>query len=383
MRDPTIENLPRPGYEPRTIRTGNLVIAPALMLNAAATDNVFALLRTRKSDVLFTIRPDVMARYRSSALDMRATAYANLYRYARFDAENVNEYGSAIEATRTLGGRHALTARAGYDRTFERRSDPEADLGRARPPALIDIFDGGLEYRYRGSKIGIIANVGATKLDYLPLADSDRDLVIYRGSLRGTVPVTPRVGIFLQGYANRRDTRLTTDRGGVDRQTTTVGVMTGVSFDIADKLQGDIGGGVLRENPEDIGIPPYTGFAANGRLLWRPRVRTAVVVEGFRGDVATVRIGAIGRIDTRISVSVDQEARHNILLRAAAGMRYIRFRGAFDQNQRYWNGEVEGRYLFNRHLSAVANIAYMRRDTDTDFSRFQRWQGTLGLRYAY
>jgi hypothetical protein len=383
VRDPTIEDLPRPGYEPRTLRLGNLVVAPVVALAVTTTDNVFALDRPRRGDGIVTLSPRATAQYRTPRWDIRNSTAATLYRYAKNDRENVNEYGTVLDATRNFGTRHALTLRGGYDRTFERRSDPEADLGRSRPPALIDIFDGGLDYRYRSGRIGIVASAGATRFNYLPLADSDRDLVIYRGSLRGTVAVASRIGVFLQGYANRRDTRLTTDRGGVDRRTTTVGMLGGLSFALAGKLQGDVGAGVFRENPEDIGLPPYTGIGANGRLLWRPRVRTAIILDGFRGDVATVRIGAIGRIDTRLGIAIDQEVRHNLLLHVGAGLRDIHFRGGFDQDQRYRTGEVEGRYLLNRNLSVVANVGYMRRSADAAYARFRRWQGTLGIRFAY
>lgn len=383
QRDVTIDNLPRPGYQPRTIISGNVVISPALDMTAAYDNNIYAVPDRLISDVILSVRPSVAVKRESPSLDLAGKAYINARRYAKNTGENVDEFGAAVSGHKGLGARQAITAKVSFDRTFERRTDPEADFRRSLPPALINVTAGDLQYVYTGPRIGFIASVGATKLHYLPLADADRNLMTYRASLRGSVTIVPRVALFLQGYVNRREAGLPTDRGGIDRTTTTYGGLAGISVDIADRLTGEIGLGVFHAKPGDLALDPFTGIAANGRIIWHPRTRTALALEVFRGDVATVRIGAIGRIDTRVGLSVDQEVRHNLLLRGAVGIRRIDYRGAFDQSQRYTSADLEMRYLMNRHCTWIVSGNYMKRDVDQTFYDFRRWQGTIGLRYVY
>src|SRR3546814_11949641 len=88
------------------------------------------------------------------------------------------------------------------------------------------------------------------------------------------------------------------------------------------------------------------------------RPRTAITLDAFRGDVATVRTGALARTDTRIGIGVQQEVRHNLLFNAGLSWRQTESRGTSDQTQRIWGGNVEAEYLLNRHLSIAARGWY-------------------------
>jgi hypothetical protein len=383
QRDVTIENLPRPGYQPRTIVLGNVVVSPTLEFAAAFDNNIYAVPERLTSDVIISVRPTVAVRHESRGLALAGVVYLNARRYVKNTSEDVTEFGAAASGRKDVGSRQAFTAQVHFDRTFERRTDPEADLRRSLPPALINVTAGDLQYNYTGPRIGFRASVGATNIHYLPLVDADRNLMTYRAAMRGSVTIAPKFALFLHGYVNRRSAERPIDRGGIDRTTTTYGGLVGVSVDIADRLIGEMGLGVFRAKPSDLGLQPFTGLAANGRITWHPRTRTVAAIDISRGDVATVRIGATGRIDSRIGLSIDQEVRHNLLLRGAIGVRKIRYRGAFDQSQRYTSADLEVRYLMNRHLTWIVAGGYMHRDVNQNFYSFSRWQGTLGLRYVY
>lgn len=380
---PSIQDLPRPGYEPRTIRFGELVVSPTLDLRATRDNNIFAARDRKESDVIFAIGPAVDARWRRGATDLEARAYGNLYRYADNGRENATEFGLSADGRQGLGARQTFGGRLSFDRTFQRRSDPEADFDRAREPVKINVLDGSVDYRYAGPRIGFAANAGATQVDYLPRADADRDLATYRGSVRGFLAAGNRINAFVQASANRRDARLRRDRGGVDRDVTTLGVLGGVSFDVTQKLSGEMGAGAFRADPDDPTLRRFSGVALNGRLTFRPDLRNAFTFDAFRGDVATVRIGAVGRVDTRLGLRLDQEARHNLLWHAAIGYRDVSYRGTPDQDQTYYSGEFEARYLLNRTVALVGGVDYTRRTADLPDNRFSRWRATLGVGLTY
>lgn len=379
QRDPSIMNLPRPGYDPHTLIIGSTVVAPSVSVTARFDDNVFATPQARLSDFIFDLRPSATLRRESANLDLTASAYGNVRRYARFTRENVTTFGAETIAAINLGGRQSLTARGSFDRLFERRDDPEASGDRSRQPSLIDNAQASLSYRRQSARTELTATAAIEKINYLPEIEDDRDMLTYRASLRGSVRVKSRISVFAQPYITRRNARLAVDRTGVNRDNTTFGLQAGVALDFADRLQGDIGIGGFRAKPSEARLRAFTGLAFSGRLTWRPRVRTAITLSGFRGDVATIRAGAQSRIDTRASLAIDQEARHNLILHATAGYRTISYRGAAQRDQTYLTFETGARYLITRGLALTLDGSYTKRSADIPSERFRRWSAMVGL----
>ncbi len=382
-RTTPIDDLPRPGYEPRTIQTGGFVIEPRLDLGVRFDNNIFATDENRKSDTIFLVRPSVEVKRDTDKSMFFLRGYGEFSRYAKTSQENTDQFGIRASYRKGFGDRHWVTATASFDRTFDRRGAPEANPDLTQSPALINVTNGDLEYRYDGSRIGVTATAGVTKLDYLSLEDSDRDMLTYRVAVKGQVKLSQRVAVFVQPYLNDREPRLKTDRNGVDRSTTTYGALAGVSLELGDKLNGNIGIGIFHSNPRDLALDAFTGLSANGQLTWRPQTRTAVRLDIFRGDVATIRAGAMGRIDTRIDLGIDQEVRHNLIVRGSVGMRNVHYRESFDADQRYWTGEGGARYLLNRHMWIEAVATYTRRTADIAADEFSKWQGMIRLGLTY
>ncbi len=367
----------------RTIRLGGLVIAPTLDLVAAYNDNIAATHTDRIDDAVFNIRPRIGFEHKDALLDLVGNVHADIIRYASNTRENVTTFGAELGATKPLAKGQNLFADAAFDRTYQRRSDPEADLDRTRPPALINLTSGELRYAVSGPRIGVVARFTALDINYLPSADADRDLRTYRGSLRALYAAGPAVATFLEGFISRRDNRLSLDRSGFDRDATTVGGLAGLQFSATGKLEGDIAIGVFHANPDDRRLQGFTGVAASGHVSWHPQRRTDIVLDMFRGDVASVRVGATGRVDTRASIAIDQEARHNLLLHGSIGLRNVHYRGTIDRNQRYTVGDAEIRYLVRRHVWLALNSNYTHRGADFVEDRFNTWQTSLGIRLAY
>jgi len=383
QRSTAIADLPRPGYEPRTLTLGGIVVTPRVDLGATYNDNIFATRAGEIGDVVFNLQPALEGRRQTTSSDLRLAANANLIRYARYDRENVTTFRGLADWRGDVAPRQSIRARASFDRSYQRRSDPEADFGAGRRPTLIDVAEAGLDYRFTGARLGMLASATATNYNFLPETDADRDLAVYRVALRGSYAVSGRTSVYLQGYAVRRDARLRVDRYGVDRDASTAGALAGVSFDVSSRVQGELGIGAFRSDPSDPTLRAFSGLAASGQLTWQPRVRTAITLDAFRGDVATIRAGAIGRVDTRLSLAIDQELRHDVLARAAVGIRDVAYRGAIDRDQRFRFAELEGTYLLNRHLAVLGNGSFTRRDADQPIERFSRWTATLGLRLTY
>src|SRR3546814_8367474 len=77
------------------------------------------------------------------------------------------------------------------------------------------------------NRIGIGAQGGVQRQNYLAPDESDRDLTTWRGSVRVSAQLAAGRDVFLLGFVNRRDHRLSVDRSGLDRDATTLGFLTG------------------------------------------------------------------------------------------------------------------------------------------------------------
>lgn len=380
--DESISQLPRPGYEPRNILIGGTVISPEAEFGATYDDNIFATANATDDDVVFRLAPRARLTHQTSHVNFRADAYASILRYAENSSEDTESYGigTSLQYRRDA---HTLSASARYDRTFERRTDPEADFNLARPPSEIDLLSTELRYAYRPGRFGVQVAAGADKTNYLPQVDADRDLTTYRGSLRAFVEVSGGMDAFVEGFATKRDARTAVDRNGVDRDTTTYGGNVGVQLDIADRIKGDLGLGVYRAEYQDVTISDHTGFSASGRIVWRPRVRTSITGQVFSGDVATIRGGASSRTDTSGSIRVDQEVRHNLLAYALVGVVDTSYRGASGRNLTTLTGAAGVEYLMNRSISIKLDAAYMDRSANLPTDAFNKFRVGVALRLRY
>ena len=160
----------------------------------------------------------------------------------------------------------------------------------------------------------------------------------------------------------------------------TIGFNGGIQKELGQRLRGRIGIGLFRSNPDSSSVEAFTGFGGNGELVWNPRVRTAVSLRLSRGDVATVRSGATGRIDTTARVSVDQEVRHNLLLHVSVGYNDRSYRGSARGNFKTFSAETEVEYLLNRRLALYAGATYADRRAPSFADRFKRTTVRAGIR---
>jgi hypothetical protein len=372
--------LPRPGYEPRVTRIGPATLRLEVDIAALYDTNVYATSASAIDDAILHVRPRADLEWSTASTDLYAEAYADARRHLDVGRENATSFGAAFGGSAALAKAHTVRTEARFDRAIESRFDPEARAPITVPPRKIDILSSELGYKFTGARFGVDLTGGVQRFSYLDPAERDRDLRIYRGSARVSWQPAAPVAFYLETYVNRRDFNLATDLNGVDRDATTLGVLLGVSREVTAKLRGRIGAGVFRADPDDPGLPGFTGLAANGEIIWSPRPRTQITAAVFRGDVATVRAGATGRTDTRASVRIDQEARHNLLLHGVASWTRNDFRGLVANQQDTFGAEVEAEYLINRTFSAFAGASFAQRNSDRPLDEFSKGRFQIGVR---
>lgn len=374
----SIRDLPRPGYEIGRWRVGNTTLLPSLSASTTYDSNVYATSVAAISDAVFDIRPRIEIDSQGSALQIKADAYAHARLLAEQTREDTVAFGAGGSANYTLDRRTSLTGGLRFGRDWLHRADPEASPI-LLPPALFNTVSGDGGFRWQGNNILIGLNGSVQKVDFLDPGEDDRDLTSWRGSMRLGYAASPRIGIFVEPYYNRRDARLPFDKNGINRDVTTFGALAGVSFDITQRFTGELGVGAFKAIPADP-FPSYTGLAFSGNLTWSPTPRTVIAFTGFRGDVATIKSGAYARTDTRLQVRIDQEVRHNLLFNAAVAMRKSLYLGLADRQLTSVGGNAELEYLVNRTLSVFVNAGHENRTGTDPLDRFKRTTVGIGAR---
>ncbi len=378
----TFEKAPPQGYERQGVRIGTTTLYPEMRVSLIADSNVFATSTNADEDVIALIEPSVAFSRKTTTLDLSGDVYGAVRRYFENDNENVETFGANAKMRYQTDSAQLASLSVGYDRGFQRRTDPERNLDTTIPPTLIDNLSGEVGYSYRPGRIGVAATAGAFKSNYRDPIDDERDLTSYRASVRGLLAASSRADLFVEGYGVRRDFRLPVDLSGVDRDGKTFGSNVGLAVDFTEKLVGEIGVGYFKATFEDPLLRDFTGLGVNGSIRWFPQARTAVIVDAFRGDVATNRTGASGRIDTRGSVRLYQEIRHNLRGRLEAGYRHGEFRVS-GQTQDDVTAGAGVEYLFNRHLAAELGYMYRQRNASIALDEFKTHQATLALVVRY
>ncbi len=361
-QDPSIRDLPRPGLDvpPRHIGGGTvrLSVDSGIVLDS----NIYATNKNEEDDFSLRLQPSADFVLNRADLDLLASMHADVLRHLRFGIESSSQFGGALGLEVRPAANQAVTAKVQFDRLIESRTDPDARAPVFAEPRKINDLSGQFGYRFRAGNVRFDVNGTGRKIDYLDPAERDRDHRSYEGTVRMSWAPRGLTALFVEGFIVRRDFDLATDFSGVDRDAATYGVNIGVSRELTGRLTGSIGAGFFHFNPDDPTLEDYNGLGMGGRLTWRPRVRTSVTLNLFRGDVATVRSGAMGRTDTRVSVHLDQEVRHNLILGATATWSANDYRGAPFAARDTYVGSLEAEYLLAPRWSLFAAATATKRN---------------------
>jgi hypothetical protein len=371
------------GYEPRTLRTGSLVIRPELDLLGYYDSNIYADESGETDDFVLTAVPRLSAAIENEKLQWTAEGYTALHRYIDNSSENSTTFGAMSRVVAMPTEQFRLGGGVSFARVAEDRGAPEGRTDPGIGPRIYNDLGGELFAGVRGSRLGVQLRGEVEKLDYRSAADNERDRTTYVGSVRGLYQMSALFSFFAQGDVRRREYRLSSAITGIDRDSTTFGGVLGVQIDPGGKVQGEAYAGVYRFDADDPLISKHTGFQLGAGLDYALTPRTTITLTAFRGDAATVQPGANGRTDTRVRLGFKQEVRHNIRIASGLEWRKVEYRGLVDQDQDKWAADVEVEYLLNRYMAVAAIGRYNGRQSEVQGQDYNRFQAGLALRLRY
>jgi hypothetical protein len=368
-------------FRPVGIRMGAATILPSAELRFEYDSNLFATPVNEQDDFRVVFAPSVVVDNQGERFRIRGTAQAEIRRYFDITSEDSEAGLVRLDTFFRFSEADLLRTDASWQRIVEDRGDPEARNFVGTGPRLIDAFSGDIEYGHTGARFGFGVSGGATKFDYRAPSDAERDHTALRLNGRLSYRVGPGASVYVRPFYSARNFRLATDTSGIDRDSKTYGARAGVEFDPGGLVRGRLGVGFFRFDPDDPALGKRTGLSVQGSLIYQPTQRTAFTLEAFRGDVATFRAGASSREDTRVTVGIQQEIRHNLRWQSALFYRRSNFVNGGDEDT--IGGFAELEFRINRFMALAVSGRYADRSSSTPSDEFDRFRGGLELRVRY
>ena len=378
---PAIDDGKAPEYSSRSLTAGPVKLIPRMEFNLDFDSNVYANPNDEKSDAIFRFNPQLQASYARQDLQLNTFASVGVTRFASISKEN--------SVTGTVQGNLSwqpqsgtqIRANLGFSRLSEDRGTVESSNSPATSPRITNLLSATLGYHRERGRILFDLSGGAQKFDATSPSDDARDFSAYNIIAKTGIRLAGTMFVTVTGFATYRDFRLPTEGTLSDRDSFTYGARAGFDLTSNAFLQGHLGVGLFRYDARSAIFADHTGLSIDASLTYRPRRRTAIVLDAVRGDVATFRLGATSRTDTQFGLAIQQAARHNLFGSLGISWRETRY-----QNDtkifRILSGQGQVEYLFSRHAAAVATVTYTKRNSNDPQGRFERFRVGLAVRLA-
>jgi hypothetical protein len=383
----TVQDRPRPDYDPLGIRAGSFFIFPSLTLSGQYDSNVFATNDDEDSDVGVIVAPNVEVESDWSRHALNFSAGAAAAAFADYSQNNYLDAYAATTGRLDVLRSDIVSGTLRIDRLHEDRDDPDESGdtivgGDDDNEGNLTRYYRGLvdtQYRHNFARFFTVVGGGVQRLWYDDIGDREesiRDRNEYGGRARIGFPVSPRFGTFAEGRYSYRD------YDDLDRNSHGYRGSAGVTVDFTSILFGEMALSYSKRDYTNDDLNDASGFGANGSVTWNVTPLTSVILDArseidettvvFEGDEAEANF------QNSVGLDVNHELLRNLLLNANA--RYTRddFEGTSRTDDVYSVGAGTS-YLINRNFSLDATYRFTKRDSDSSANEFDRNIVLLGI----
>lgn len=362
-------------YEAKPIMLGRIAAYVGADARLEYDSNIYALPSDEIDDFRFTASPWAILQYQGSDLSVGAQARAVVRRYFDNKSENSESGSFGLNAAYAISASDNITGNVNWLRIVEERGEPEGLAVTSFGPRKYDQYRGELDYTHKGARVTLGLKGTALRNDARRAIDAERDFDQYSLAARAGYRVSGMWSAFGEAFVTVRNFRLPVDFSGVDRDSKTYGARAGVAFEPGGLISGEAAVGLFRFKPDNPAQDSRTGLSVSANLVYTPTPRLVFTLDGFRGDVATVRTGAQARTDTRLRLGFQNEIYHNLRWQGSVIYRRSSFVGT-SEHERTLGGLLEVEYLLSRNISFAVSGRIANRNSTRPFDDFDRH--TLG-----
>lgn len=366
-RNVSVQERPRPDYDPAGLHSGAFVILPKLTLGVMADDNIFATPSSTTSDTIFTARAEAKANSTWSRHRLSVFGSVERDQYSSHDEESTTAYTLGLNGQIDVTRRDAIGGGLSFSHLSEPRTDNNAP-GSAFEPIrynLSNLYVSGVK---EFNRVRLLGRFDYNKFDYKddanPLTpDQDlRDRTVTSEVVRGEYALSPDTALFIEGAFNKRDYRLTPPPLVPDRSSDGSEYSVGANFDIGALARGEVQIGHMEQDYDYAGFGKVKGTTFHGKVEWFPTQLLTVTLTADRTIEDGTSVSSPGYVSTRWSVRGDYELLRNLIIDAAYYHEGDDYKG-IDRNDDRWTFGTGATWMLNRNVGVRASYEHLDRDS--------------------
>jgi hypothetical protein len=390
-RGQTVENRPRPQYDPLGVRAGSFVLFPTLTVQEQYESNIYATSNNEDDDFITRILPNLRLQSDWNNHALVVETGGDFGFYADHSDEDFQDYYIATRGRVDIRRSTVLRLGAGVRHLHESRESPD-DPGPnvAEEPTQFNLYSAETSLRHDFGRIN--ATLGGEFDRYSfddpdavgggEVIEHDRDRNVYTGTLRVGYEIQPSYEAFILGSYNKRVYDGNEVGTGIDRDSKGFGVAAGMEVDFGGVIFGDFFAGYRYQDYEDSSLDSIDGVGGGADLTWNVTELTTITALLSSDIRETTTPGASGRLVSTGEIGVDHELRRNIILSGNVGITRDDYQGTSRTDWIYRAGP-DLTYLINRYLRASLGYEFVKRDSDVSDEDFTNHVVLvrLGLQY--
>ena len=364
-----VYQMPRPGYDAPKFDIGGFLVAPSFSEILAGDDNIFASDKRQASDLIFTNGEELAIQSQWSRNGAQLRLYHSHDLYADHPAENANTYGVEGSFRFDIAKGGVLEINTGFVQQPQKRNSTQADsLSLAR--RVYNTMPAIAGYAQDWGRWHNHLEAGLTQTAYISNVDAARSAIQSHYSDRLSFALTGDAWPFLQVSYSTQNWRL----NGPLRNFDTLTAIAGMSVQLTDVVDAELGGGVLRQHYVFPGFQDLVTPTFSGHLTWNIRPLTSLSasasqavtgLESFCGtglgnpacSSPSINGNQRGALEvTSAKIEIQHEFWHDILGEARFRFEQDKF-DPVDLTDRNYSVNLGARFLLNRNMEL--DISYI------------------------
>jgi hypothetical protein len=366
-RNISVQERPRPDYDPAGLHTGAFVILPKATLGVGYDDNIFATPNNQTDDTVFHGRFEAQARSTWSRHRLEFHGWFDRKQYVDHGNENTKDFLIGTSGQLDITRRDAVGGGLSFAHLTEPRTDPNSPTAAAKP-IRYDQTSAYVSGVKEFNRLRLLGRFDYNKYDFkddasLLAPDQDlRDRTVTTGVGRAEYALSPDTALFVEAAFNKRDYRITPALPNPNRNSTGSEYSVGANFDIGALARGEVQVGYMSQDYDYAPFGTTHGGTFHGKVEWFPTQLVTVTFFGDRTIEDATSVGSSGFVSTRFGVRTDYELLRNLIVDGGLAHEDDDYRG-IDRDDKRWTFGVGATWMMNRNVGI--RVAYDHLDRDS------------------
>ena len=343
--DRTVSAREGENYDPKGVRLGSFLLFPALELNEAFNDNVFAQSASSGTTASFlqVIKPTVELRSTWSSHMLNVYARGNIGFYTGAPTQNYQDVAVGTDGRIDIQRNWNIYGGFSFNRKHEDPGLPNTVSG-ASNVTIYNQLIGSAGYYQKVNRFSARAEFNVDNYTYFDnglgiaqgvVPNADRNRTELRESLRFGYEFLDGYEFWVRGSLNQRMYVTPVDATGFARNSNGWDLVGGITLDLGGLITAEAFAGYLQQNYVNQGTAPLQGPMFGLLAHWNPLKELWIRPYVRRTVNEAAVIGESGYLNTSMGFNASYEVRPNIQLGALADYTIADYQSFSSTNSRY------------------------------------------------